>query len=447
VHGRIILDITTSKFWGPRPSVGIVRTEKKVGAILAQKLDPNKITFCYFDNVLKEFFEIPITEAKTYLEEVRSTEFYDRTNSSLSTPNPVVKWARNKKFYSLLRFTKRQILSLRDRILTLIKVLLRPILIMRRKVLLGKPLEFQKSDIYMNLGLDWNHMEYISKIKEIKDKVGIKAVSLCYDLIPFKLPNRHPQEFTDKFRTYIDRIIQASDLILSISQATQNDLQEYIDKTKLAKPRLRTIRLGDGIDKNIESYPIPDYPQLKQGNFILYVSTIEPRKNHKLLYEVWLKLILGKRIEIPYMVFAGARGWMISDLLAKIESDPRLENKIVILNNLPDAQLSWLYQNCLFTVYPSFYEGWGIPVAESFQYGKLCISSDRSSLPEVGKNLSIYVDPEDTDRWAKTIEELIINPELRKQQEGKITSEYKPFTWEETVGQIRENIEQFHSTN
>ena len=103
-----------------------------------------------------------------------------------------------------------------------------------------------------------------------------------------------------------------------------------------------------------------------------------------------------------------------------------------------DDELAWLYRNCAFTMYPSFYEGWGLPVSESLAYGKYCLASDTSSLPEAGAGLAGHLDPLDFVAWRDAVLALIRSPELLEAHETKIRDTYRPTTWAQSASRLRE---------
>ena len=108
----------------------------------------------------------------------------------------------------------------------------------------------------------------------------------------------------------------------------------------------------------------------------------------------------------------------------------------LFFNNLSDEQVKYLYEKCLFTIYPSFYEGWGLPVAESFACGKVCILSDVSSLPEINSEVSIFCDPYDPYSWAEEIWKLVSDNEYALKKQNKVISNFRRQNWINTACEI-----------
>jgi glycosyltransferase involved in cell wall biosynthesis len=169
--------------------------------------------------------------------------------------------------------------------------------------------------------------------------------------------------------------------------------------------------------------------------FILYVSTIERRKNHETLYKAWVRLI-ETGYDVPNLLCVGMRGWGVSDLMADLACDPRIKGRIRVLHDLSDPELAHLYAACEFTVYPSLYEGWGLPVVESFAFGKFCLCSNTGSLVEAGGSFAEYLDPWDVQAWADRVRYLSGHPEELEKRNRQIEMSFKPYLWCDTMQSI-----------
>lgn len=207
----------------------------------------------------------------------------------------------------------------------------------------------------------------------------------------------------------------------------------------LPMPRTRVIRLGDEIELTEEMLNATAKPDAKiDDDFLLCVGTIENRKNHMLLYQTY-KLAAERNVELPQLIIAGGRGWLSDDVQYLINHDPAVAKKIVIIYSPSDSVLSWMYQNCLFTVYPSLYEGWGLPVAESLAYGKVCVSSGISSMPEIAGDLLTYFSPNSTDECLKALQGML-DAKARQKAEDRIKQSYRATSWKDTYDQVVDAI-------
>ncbi|MGD0025830.1 MAG: glycosyltransferase, partial [Xanthobacteraceae bacterium] len=126
------------------------------------------------------------------------------------------------------------------------------------------------------------------------------------------------------------------------------------------------------------------------------------------------------------LIFAGQIGWLVDDLLADLTASDYLDGKIVLMPGLSDAELRQAYRCCLFTVFPSLSEGWGLPIAESLMHGKFCVASNRTSIPEVGGSLIDYFDPSNDDDALAKIERLLLDPGYLTAREARLRAEYRP---------------------
>jgi glycosyltransferase involved in cell wall biosynthesis len=162
---------------------------------------------------------------------------------------------------------------------------------------------------------------------------------------------------------------------LAISESTKRDVLSFCKEELIPSPSISVIRLGDAVDTKVVFKDEDIVPPVRDRPFILCVGTIEVRKNHILLY-IMYREAATRGITLPDLVIVGGKGWYTGDVLYQFKHDPLLKSKVHIMHGLSDRQVAWLYENCQFTVYPSVYEGWGLPIAESLAHGKACISSN-----------------------------------------------------------------------
>ena len=144
---------------------------------------------------------------------------------------------------------------------------------------------------------------------------------------------------------------------------------------------------------------------------MLMVGTIEARKNHGAMLRVWRRMLQTMpEAEVPDLVFAGKIGWLTTDLIQQLNNADWLGGKIRFINSPTEADLANLYQHCLFSVFPSLYEGWGLPVTESLGFGKTVVASHCSAIPEAGGEFCAYFDPDNINDAYEVICGLIENP-------------------------------------
>jgi len=164
------------------------------------------------------------------------------------------------------------------------------------------------------------------------------------------------------------------------------------------------------------------------GGYWLCVGTIEPRKNQRALFEAMAKLP-GNR---P-LLLAGGRGWLMEDM-ARMVNELGLASRVKLTGYVDDAELAWLYANCLGFVYPSLFEGFGLPVLEAMSLGAPVITSGVSSLPEVAGDAALLVDPLDTDQIAEAMARLEGDAGLRASLREAGLARAALFSWDAAAG-------------
>jgi len=293
---------------------------------------------------------------------------------------------------------------------------------------------FQDGDCFVTVGFNLGS-EQFKVLAAIRERVDLRVVSCCHDLIPWVRPDLTLDRITRTFVRYLDELARVSDHVVCISDYTASDMSRYLE-TNQNPPSISVIRLGSRIGLSHGVAPAEAISSILGQPFILYVSTIERRKNHEVLLDAYRELLSQGISDLPLLLIVGMRGWGAERFFQKLEASPDLACYIKLLHHVSDNDLSLLYQRALFTVYPSLYEGWGLPVAESLANGKFCIASDAASVPEVGGDLIEYCSPEDASAWGFAIHWFATHPEAIAAKEEKIREGYRPPEWRDTVAQI-----------
>ncbi|MDB5663101.1 MAG: glycosyltransferase family 1 protein, partial [Sphingomonas bacterium] len=171
--------------------------------------------------------------------------------------------------------------------------------------------------------------------------------------------------------------------------------------------------------------------------FVLFVSTIEARKNQVGAVDAWHQLILkhGKD-KVPQLVLVGKRGFGSEQALDRVALNPDLTDRVTVLHGATDAELEALYRKCLFTIYPSIYEGWGLPVTESLIHGKVPLTSNNSSLPQAGGGFSVQFDARSNAAFLDALESLIFDAAKREALEKRIVEGFRMRRWADVGNDI-----------
>ncbi len=300
---------------------------------------------------------------------------------------------------------------------------------------------FRAEDVLLNVGSSWQRRGYPGALNAIKHKHALRYVVLIHDLIPWRAPQYFTPELTAEFLEWAESTLPTADRILTTSQSTRRDFLAFKEAFDIPEKPISVVRLGRERPANLTN-ALPKELMKSPAGFVLCVGTVEVRKNHRLLIETWLKLLQRHdRDHVPALLWVGREGWMIDDLLAEIDRSNFIDGKLLWLGQqegLPDSSLHGLYRACLFTMFPSHYEGWGLPVSESLAHGKLCIASSASSIPEVGGDLVDYHVPDDPDKCLALAERAIFDPSYRAAREERIRREFTMPDWAECAQNILE---------
>ncbi|MGO1074480.1 glycosyltransferase family 4 protein [Inquilinus sp. CA228] len=256
-------------------------------------------------------------------------------------------------------------------------------------------------DRILVLAPNFRNEPYIAYLAARK-AAGNRVFQLIHDVIPLLKPWLAKPGHDVEFRKFLDRTPDYVSDFLCVSNQTEADLRLVVPAAGREIPT-QVVPEAHEFMGDAEDGPIAhSIRALAEHPFVLCVGTIEVRKNTLALCKVWAQLRQDIGVGLPRLVLAGQRGWRAEELFEWLDAAGDLEGLITIAERPSDAELAFLYRNCRFTVFPSLYEGWGLPIGESLWFGKLCIASNSSSMPQVGGDLVDYVDPEDLEgvRWA-----------------------------------------------
>jgi glycosyltransferase involved in cell wall biosynthesis len=229
------------------------------------------------------------------------------------------------------------------------------------------------------------------------------------------------------------RSAMAADWVVAISKASRDHYLSVFPH--FPKDRIRIIypcsRFADSSAQGTRPKALDGVPA---GGYWLNVGTIEPRKNQHCLVEAYARyLALGGK-PMP-LVLAGGTGWLMDDF-KKYLSDLGIDAQIIMTGYVTDEELIWLYRNCYANIYPSKFEGFGLPVLEGMQFGAPTLTSNSTSIPEVAGNAAILLDPEDTEGWTQAMLRLTTNSEERNQLSTAAVSQAERFKWEQSAAEL-----------
>lgn len=215
--------------------------------------------------------------------------------------------------------------------------------------------------------------------------------------------------------------------IITISNSSKNDIIKFYkipaEKIEVVYPGIKDIRKSS-MNKIPSKYGI-------EGNFLLYIGTLQPRKNVARLIEA-LSLLKEKDLKL---VIIGKKGWKYEEIL-EAPKKFNVENRVTFLDFVPDEDLPAFYSNAICYILPSLYEGFGLPVLEAMQHACPVLTSNISSLPEAGGDAALYFDPYKVEDIASKIEKVLRDEKLRDEMRKKGLIHIKNFSWEKSAKKV-----------
>lgn len=245
---------------------------------------------------------------------------------------------------------------------------------------------------YLNTG----HSNVTDRVlKAVRSIKGAQVAVLVHDTIPLDYPHYQRPETLKKFKNFLSLVTQNADLVICNSHATLSDCQRHMEAFG---------RIPDGLvaPLGIERTRPARAVDAPQQRYFVTVGTIEPRKNHALLLDIWDGFAAEGRTA-PHLVICGARGWNNDAVFARLDAgNPLVDERA----GLSDAEIAALLITSRGLLFPSFAEGYGLPPAEAAALGVPVVASDLAVYREILDDIPIYLSPSDVYSWRKKIEQL-----------------------------------------
>ena len=240
------------------------------------------------------------------------------------------------------------------------------------------PVNMQPGTVFFDIDGVWSLSLKRSHLLPILKANGVKLVVYVYDIIPITHPQFCHEQTVYNFMTYIGAYLQCADLIIASAQSTLDEIDKLLEQLNLPKIPGKVSWLGSDFNiKNSDDTEInPEaVDAVAAGRYVLMVGTIEPRKNHALVLEAFEHALFERGINL---IFAGRIGWNVQAFEKKIEEHPKRNRQLFHLSGMNDATIDYLYRNAFCVAFPTFNEGFGLPIIEAFQRGTPVLAS-RSS--------------------------------------------------------------------
>lgn len=273
-------------------------------------------------------------------------------------------------------------------------------------------------------------------------KVKQKYILTLHDITPFIFSEEHRFGRPLIYKIFFPRTLKTADKIIADSNSTKKDLINYFN---VPEEKIRVILLAaDEKFKPLNKEEINEVKQKYYLNFpfILYVGTLEPRKNTPSLIRAFYKI--KKKNPQHKLVITGKKGWKYKEIFETIDK-LNLQKDVVFTGYVSDEDLPALYNAADLFVYPSLYEGFGLPPLEAMACGCPVITSNTSSLPEVVGDAGIMINPHDVNGLAKAMYEVLTNESLGEDKIKKGLERAKMFSWEKCARETLKVYEEVYN--
>jgi glycosyltransferase involved in cell wall biosynthesis len=279
-----------------------------------------------------------------------------------------------------------------------------------------------------------HHLDRRRLVARLKRRGHAGFVALVHDLIPIELPEYARPGQDDIHRRRIETVAGLADAVIVNSAATRVALQPWLDRAGRAPP---VLVAPFGVDL---PPPTADVSAPTEPPYFIAIGTIEGRKNHLLLLNLWRRLAEERGAAAPRLVVVGARGWEAENAIDMLDRCPALGGLVIERNGLSDAETTRLLRGARALLLPSFAEGFGLPLVEALAQGIPVLCSDIAALREAGGEVPDFLDPLDGLGWRAAIRDYCDAASPRREAQLRRLALWRPPRWQDHFAAVGELI-------
>lgn len=269
------------------------------------------------------------------------------------------------------------------------------------------------------------HLERPRLIERLKRSGKVSLVYFVHDILPALFPEYFLPYAEKSTHRRMQTAARFADAIIVNSRDTAENFSRAFGNG-VECPPIVVAPLGLSI-----AIPPPTAPSLSGSPYFVMIGTIEPRKNHLMILNVWRSMRMAKGPDTPRLILIGGRGWENENIIDMLERSPFLRGVVEERPQVSDDEMVRLLRGARALLMPSFGEGYGMPVAEALALGVPALCSDTPALREVGGNVPEYFDPLDGPAWRSAILDYSAADSPRRSAQLKRLASWRPTTWED----------------
>lgn len=278
-----------------------------------------------------------------------------------------------------------------------------------------------------HLGLDKEALMFA-----IKTYLQCQVALFVHDIIPIDFPEYVAAGGDAIHKNRMWNVSAIADLVIVNSQYTKDRVEAFCAAYNSRCPDIEILYIG--ADKQFKDAVIDPNHVMAGRKYFVSVGTIEPRKNHIMLLNIWRRWI-EEDSNAPYLVLIGKRGWEIKTVTNMLDLSPALRSRVIEMSGLSDQDMVSILKGSQGLVFPTFVEGWGMPLAEALSLGVGAVCSDISVFRECGQNLPTYIDPLDSMSWLAELKRIHNEPEVQQALHAQAAKYVSP-NWETHMEQL-----------
>lgn len=277
-------------------------------------------------------------------------------------------------------------------------------------------------------------------------KMGVRPIYFVHDLIPITHPEYCRPDEKEKHTQRMLRILNDADAIIVNSAYTEVEIKRFAIENALSCPITSVAWLASKFvaDESNGQHIKLDHSGFQKPYFVA-LSTIEPRKNHLLLLHIWRQMVNQYPLEqVPQLILIGQRGWECEQVLDLLERCDRLRDVVLEQNHCSDEELVKILSGARALLFPSFVEGFGMPLVESLASGIPVIASDIPVFREIGQDIPDFIDENDGPNWRDMVLNYASEGSKQRAAQMKRMEQYKPWTWHDHFRKVEELLERLN---